>query len=188
MAFCLEIPCIWYPYWRCADSFFWKCEKFQNFHLATLADNELSKLHWSKCGMGRNSGKRILNLVELCVFIDNLSFTRNLMITWPAYCWQDQPSYQSYHLQNSILIYWSCGRTPTANYCFQWCHKKRPKKMMKFGWLEAEIWEFYSARYFRQDTTLVVIIKYLGNWTNVKIALPFRWRLRNSWSSFFSQK
>ncbi len=23
------------------------------------------------------------------------------MITWPAYCWQDQPSY---HLQNSILI------------------------------------------------------------------------------------
>ncbi len=29
---------------------------------------------------------------------------KTVMITWPAYCWQDQPSYQSYHLQNSILI------------------------------------------------------------------------------------
>ncbi len=32
----------------------------------------------------------------------------------------------------------------------------RPKKkMMKFGWLGAEIWEFYSRRYFPQDITLV---------------------------------
>ncbi len=30
----------------------------------------------------------------------------SLMITWTAYCWQDQPSYRSYHLQNSISIYW----------------------------------------------------------------------------------
>ncbi len=29
------------------------------------------------------------------------------------------------------------------------------KMMMKFGWLGAEIWEFYSRRYFRQDITLV---------------------------------
>ncbi len=29
------------------------------------------------------------------------------------------------------------------------------KKMMKFGWSGAEIWEFYSRRYFRQDITLV---------------------------------
>ncbi len=37
-----------------------------------------------------------------------------LMITWPAYCWHDQPSYRSYHLQNSILIYWSYRKDP---YC-----------------------------------------------------------------------
>ncbi len=50
-------------------------------------------------------------LVKFLVFFVNgsvqLSHTvprMSLMITWPAYCWQDQPSYQSYHLQNSILI------------------------------------------------------------------------------------
>ncbi len=29
------------------------------------------------------------------------------------------------------------------------------KKMMKFGWLGAEIWEFYSRRYFLHDIALV---------------------------------
>ncbi len=37
-----------------------------------------------------------------------------LMITWSAYCWQDQPSYQSYDLLNSILMYWSYRKDP---YC-----------------------------------------------------------------------
>ncbi len=46
--------------------------------------------------------------------------TFSLMITWPAYCWQDQPSYRSYHLQSSILIYWSYGGTRIEFYCFQW--------------------------------------------------------------------
>ncbi len=43
-------------------------------------------------------------------------FTRmaSLLITWPAYYWKDQPSYRSYHLQNSILIYWSYRKDP---YC-----------------------------------------------------------------------
>ncbi len=78
------------------------------------------------------------------------------MITWPAYCWQNQPSYWPYHLQNSVLIYWSYGRTRTAFFAFSdasTCGAK--KKMMKFGWLGAEIWKFYSRRYFRQDITLV---------------------------------
>ncbi len=38
----------------------------------------------------------------------------SLMITLPVYCWQDQSPYQSYHLQNSILIYWSYQKDP---YC-----------------------------------------------------------------------
>ncbi len=34
--------------------------------------------------------------------ITTFKFLLHLMITWPAYCWQDQPSYRSYYLQNSI--------------------------------------------------------------------------------------
>ncbi len=78
------------------------------------------------------------------------------MITWPAYCWQDQPSYQSYHLQNWILIYWSYQKDP---YCILLLSvmpaDAAQKKMLKFGWLGAEIWEFYSKKYFRQDIKLV---------------------------------
>ncbi len=80
----------------------------------------------------------------------------SLMITRPAYCWQDEPSYRSYHLQNSILIYWYYRKDP---YCILLLSvmsvDATQKKMMKFGLLGAEIWEFYSRRDFRQDITLV---------------------------------
>ncbi len=93
------------------------------------------------------------NLKEIWRILIRL-FRNALMITWPAYCWQKQPSYQSSHLQNLILKYWSYGKTCTEFYCFQWYQKMQcKKKMMKFGWLGAEIWKFYSRRYFQQDIT-----------------------------------
>ncbi len=73
-------------------------------------------------------------------------------------------SYRSYHLRNSILIYWSYRKDPS---CILFLSvmpaDMAQKKMMKFGGLGAEIWEFYSRRYFRQDITLV------------KLSLKMKW-------------
>ncbi len=46
------------------------------------------------------------------------------------------------------------------------------KKMMKFGWLGAEIWEFYFRRYFRQDITLVELSLSSSNFEFHNLEVP----------------
>ncbi len=75
-----------------------------------------------------------------------------LMISWPAYFWQDQSPYQSYHLQNSTLIYWSYQKDP---YCILLLSVMLVDAAQKKRWWNLLDWEFYSRKYFRQDITLV---------------------------------
>ncbi len=56
------------------------------------------------------------------------------------------------------------------------------KNMMKFGWLRAEIWEFYFRRYFRQDITQVKLSLILGE--NCGGILKKYWKISNwSWNN-----
>ncbi len=48
------------------------------------------------------------------------------------------------------------------------------KNMMKFGWLEAEIWEFYSRRYFRQDIVMVKL-SLIDRKKNCFCCITFSW-------------